>query len=66
MPPEMSHVPLVTHEAFATVVTSERKVPGVTTLMSDQFVTVAKLFLTIITSIPRKLKIEDIVICHLV
>lgn len=61
MPTEMCHIPLMTHEAFTAVVTSERKVSGMTTLMADQFITIAKLFLTIITSIPSKLKIYNTV-----
>ena len=48
----MGHVSLVSHEAFTAVVTSEGKVPGVTTLVTDQLVAITELLLTVVTSIP--------------
>ena len=52
MPAEMGHVSLVPHEAFTAVITSEGKVSGVTTLVSDQLVAITELLLTVVTSIP--------------
>ena len=52
MPAEMGHVSLVSHEAFTAVITSEGKVSGVTTLVSDQLVAITELLLTVVTSIP--------------
>ena len=52
MPAEMGHVSLVSHEAFTAVVTSEGKISGVTTLVSDQLVAITELLLTVVTSIP--------------
>ena len=48
----MGHVSLVSHEAFTAVVTSEGKVSGVTTLVTDQLVAITELLLTVVTSIP--------------
>ena len=52
MPAEMGHVSLVSREAFTAVVTSEGKISGVTTLVSDQLVAITELLLTVVTSIP--------------
>ena len=48
----MGHVSLVSHEAFTAVLTSEGKISGVTTLVSDQLVAITELLLTVVTSIP--------------
>ena len=48
----MGHVSLVSHEAFTAVVTSEGKVSGVTTLVTDQLVAITELLLTVVTGIP--------------
>ena len=53
MPPEMGHVSLVTHKSLAAVITAEWKISSVTALVTDQFITVTKLLLTVVTLISK-------------
>jgi hypothetical protein len=45
MESQVGHVSLVSHEAFAAVVATEREVPGVSPLVPNQFVSISKLLL---------------------
>jgi hypothetical protein len=49
----MGHVSFMPHEALAAVVTTEWKIPRVSPLVTDQFVSVAKLFLAKLAGVPE-------------
>jgi len=49
----------MTHEPFAAVIATEWKVSGMSSLVTNQFVSVAELFLAEVTSVPLAILMDS-------